>query len=340
MAHERDRCPGDQDHRQRDPDDVGDQQDDQHPHDEDAEEDGEDPAVERPEDEVLQRFAGRAGVHAIAHDRLGQSVGELDGLGRHPQRQGSGEEPDHDPGCDLLDRVPGLQGLVAHHQDPGDDDQHPVAGEQDLPGVRPQLPDPRQRVGRGGGQQRLGQQVQKRVQRRGDDAPEERVDRVGDAAADVGDPAVGLAVVTVAGLLAGAGNGGRRRGRRLRDTALPRARGRSRCRRGRGKVADRQRRVRRARVAGRQRQRWCGRGLRGGRTAGRCGGADGEGAAEQDDQAQRQHHQRSASHHAQLPGPAACAGAPATGTPRARGRRREQFPVGAGGLRASLGGLV
>ena len=64
----------------------------------------------------------------VAGEGGGQAVGEVDRLRHQDHRQVRGEEPDHDPGGDLLGRVGGLQRLVGHHDDPADQDQQPVAG--------------------------------------------------------------------------------------------------------------------------------------------------------------------------------------------------------------------
>lgn len=181
-------------------------------------------AVERTHNQSFESFCGRTLIDPAGHNCFRERVGQSDRLRARPQRQGAGEKTDNDPRKNLLNGNSGLHGLVDHDDDSGDQDQHAVAGQHDLPGGIPQLADPRQLIQRWGGQQGVSQQIQQVVQRRGDEIPKESFDRLIDAGGDIGDPAGGLLrIVAIAGLARlltrlRCGRGG------LRDTAWPLAR--------------------------------------------------------------------------------------------------------------------
>ena len=185
-----DRGGGGQQHHGHQPDHV-DRREHQGQHDPgQGQQDQEDPAgADRVAQRGHQRGGGALRVHPAGGERGGQAVGEVDRLRHQDHRQVRGDEPDHDPGRDLLGRVGGLQRLVAHHDDPADEHQQPVAGVRDPEPGRPQGPHRRDGVrlrGRQGGPPDQGQQ---RVDRRLDQPGEPARDRVADVAAEVQQPA-------------------------------------------------------------------------------------------------------------------------------------------------------
>ncbi|WP_208883341.1 hypothetical protein [Streptomyces armeniacus] len=196
VAHQGKGCPDDQDDGESDPYDVCDQQSDDRSGQDDAQDDQEDAAalVQRVQDEVAQRLTRGALVDAVAHDRVGERVGEADRLPCQEQGESGGEEAERDAGGDLFYGVPPLDALVAHQDQARDHDQDRVAGDDDVPGVGPQLADPRQLLGGRGGQQRVAQQIQQRVEGGHDDALEKggdgAVDGVLDPAGDAAAPVV------------------------------------------------------------------------------------------------------------------------------------------------------
>ena len=190
VAHEEQRPGDDQNEGDDDPHDV-DQQQPQRQHDQDeSDQDREQAADARAGDRLLQGAAQRGRGDTGAEHGQGQRVGQPDDLVGEEQGQGAGQEPQHDPRPDLLDRVARLDAFVGHHQDAADDDQQPVDAQHDLPVAAPQLGDTRQLIQSRGGQHRLAQQVQHRGQGGVDQAGEHAADRGGDAAGDVEDPAV------------------------------------------------------------------------------------------------------------------------------------------------------
>ncbi len=131
---------GQQDHRHQ-PDDVDRREHQGQDDTGQGQQDQEDPAVgDRVAQRGHQRGRGALRVHASGGEGGGQAVGKVDGAGHQDHRQVRADEAEHDPGGDLLGRVGGLQGLVAHHDDPADEDQQPVAGVGDPEPGRPQGP--------------------------------------------------------------------------------------------------------------------------------------------------------------------------------------------------------
>lgn len=133
VAHQEQRSTDDQDQRDDDPDHVDDQQAETN-HDEDqADQDHEQATGLCALHGVLERRAECGRVDSAAEHGQAQRVGQLDELVGEEQRQRRGYEGERDTRTDLLDRVPGLDTLVAHHDDAADQDEKSVGGEHQTP---------------------------------------------------------------------------------------------------------------------------------------------------------------------------------------------------------------
>jgi hypothetical protein len=83
--------------------------------------------IERAEHVGLEPFPHRLRGGVGAEQRRGGGIGQADAFPDHRQAGVQGNEAEHHARGDLLDRIPGLDGLVAHHEHPaGEDEQRPL----------------------------------------------------------------------------------------------------------------------------------------------------------------------------------------------------------------------